>query len=102
MAAHREPIELDPDTTIAKRIENAVDSSGEGELRIGSHLYVVHRREETPPSGERKGNVHLVLAAAKEFREAMGEDFDWDQVRKNIEELREYDRNNPRPIPKFD
>ena len=102
MSAHREPIEIDPETSIGKRIENAVVSSGEGELRIGSHVYVVHRREEESPVNEPKGNVKQFLAAAKELRESLGDDVDWDQVRRNIEELREYDRNNPRPVPNFD
>jgi len=102
VAAHREPIEIDPNTVIGKEIERAVDSSGEGELRIGSHLYVVHRREAAPSDEEPTGNVHLVLAAAKELRESLGADFDWNRVRKNIEELRDYERQNPRPIPKFD
>lgn len=102
MAAHREPIEIDPETPIGEAMERVTRSSGETELRIGSHLYVVHRRVEKPAEEDPKGNAHLVLAAAKEFRDSLNDDVDWEQVRKNIDELRDYERENPRPLPKFE
>lgn len=101
MAAQREPIEVTPETTIREVIERIAGLSGEAELRLGAdRLHVVYRREEEPAAKEPKGNVHLVLAAAKEFRDAVGEDFDFDAMRARIEEIREYDRQ--RPLPKLD
>lgn len=100
VTAHRHPVEIDPAEPIGEAMERAISATGETELRIGSHLYVVHRRDVDPSNEEPKGNVHQVLAAARAFREEVGDDFDFDAMRARIEAIREYDRQ--RPIAKLD
>jgi hypothetical protein len=46
VAAHREPIDIDPLTPIGEAIERAVVATGEAVLRIGPHIYVVRRLDD--------------------------------------------------------
>ena len=100
MAAHREPIELDPNTTIAKRIETDVNSSGKGELRIGSHLYEVHRQEEssTRTTEESGSNIDLVIAAARAGKGSI----DAEAMKRFIYEMRDREAEDISRIPTFE
>jgi hypothetical protein len=100
MVASKRQIESDPATPIGEAMKQLADGGEDVEIRVGAHLYLVHRRDETPSTDEPEGNVHLVLAAARAFRDEIGEDVDFDAMRTRIETIREHDRQ--RPIPKID
>jgi hypothetical protein len=100
VAAHRNPIEIDPGEPIGEAMERAVSATGETELRVGSHLYVVHRREESPSTSpdEAAGNIDLVIAAARAGKGSI----DADAMKRFIYEMRDREAEDTTRIPKFE
>jgi hypothetical protein len=68
VAAHREPIDIDPLTPIGEAIERAVAATGEAVLRIGPHIYVVRRLDDatSDDASTGTGNLDKLLKAARE------------------------------------
>ena len=97
MAAHREPIEIDPNTPIGEAIEHAIDTNGEARLRVGSHLLLVHRSDfasPDPPTTGAPGSIDRIIAAAQAGKDSI----DAEAMKRFIYEMRDSDEAVPRFI----
>ncbi len=97
MVAECNPIEIDPKSPLGEAIEQAIEADGKVELRVGSHLFLVHRSDRDSSNAienEPASNVDRVIAAARAGKNSI----DAVAMKKFIYEMRDSEAARPRYV----